>query len=320
MNNLLVSVCITTFNHEKYIQDCLVSVLTQIVNADIEIIVGDDCSSDSTADKISQIQQRFPGKIQNLRHEKNLGPFQNLKHLVNKAGGQFIAHLDGDDIWIAGKLQAQLHALQANKECAACYTNAWVVSDALAPMGLFNNAQPTCFDIDYLLIKGNFLNHSSLLYRSEFKSCILNLPDKFIDYQIHLELAMQGPATYVNSAYVIYRHASTQSMVQRSSDLVRELYLRAVLDTLIKNNTQHQIQMRALANFWARIVKDTPLNFKFQWAYGWYKRLKEKISYDFFSIIWSGFAHGIIMILKAVLHKIILRSFNSQLIRIFNPR
>ena len=53
-----VSVCVITFNHEKYIRQCLQSIVDQETNFDFEVIVGDDCSKDGTR----EVVQEFAGK------------------------------------------------------------------------------------------------------------------------------------------------------------------------------------------------------------------------------------------------------------------
>ena len=230
MNSPLVSVCIVTFNHEKYIHDCVMSVVAQADQLDIEILIGDDRSGDSTQTIVAALVEQYPNIIRYYRNATRLGPVGNILSLAEKARGKFIAHLDGDDLWLPGKLAAQVAYLDQNPDCPAVYTNAFTISDDGTRIGLFNNRQKERFSISDLVARGNFLCHSSVLYRAALKPGVLALPAPFIDYRIHLLHARHGDVGYLNEALVKYRVNSATSMLIHSKDLVRELYWEALLD------------------------------------------------------------------------------------------
>ena len=87
MKNPLVSICVVTYNQQQYIRNCLVSVVTQEVDCDVEVLVGDDGSSDATCEIIESVAKEFPGKITLFRHAVNLGPTGNYQFLIEKAKG-----------------------------------------------------------------------------------------------------------------------------------------------------------------------------------------------------------------------------------------
>ena len=230
MNNPYVSVCIVTYNQQQYIRDCLVSVVTQELGEDFEILVGDDGSTDSTCEVIESVIKEFPGKIKLFRHPQNLGPTGNYQFLIEKAQGEFIAHLDGDDYWLPGKLQSQVDFLCHRPQCVAVYSNAVVINDKNEIFGIFNNPIPVIFDLNFLLSEGNFLNHSSMLYCARVKNEILAIEGPFIDYRIHLRFARQGQLGFTNQAHVIYRVGSATSMISNQHEKVRKLYLAALME------------------------------------------------------------------------------------------
>lgn len=225
-----VSVCIVTFNHVKYIKDCLFSTLMQMYDAELEILVGDDCSTDNTSDIIRRIAQEHPGLIKFYCHRSNIGPSENIKFLIEHASGEYISHLDGDDFWLPGKLERQLRFMDKHQECIAVYTNAVVVDKESILMGVFNNRQPEIQDINYLLRRGNYLNHSSLMYRSKAKKDILSINGDLLDYRIHCCLASRGNLGYLNSALVAYRSGAEGSLVFTTPDAVR----KKIWDFLVK--------------------------------------------------------------------------------------
>lgn len=228
MNKPLVSVCIVTFNHERYIRNCIMSVVAQNSDVRLEILVGDDLSEDSTSAIVETLAAEFPHLIHHFRHERRLGPAENYLALIRNARGKFIAHLDGDDFWLPGKLALQVSFLEQYSDCPAVYSNAIVIREDGLPLGVFNNPQPERFDINGLLRGGNFLNHSSMLYQASFREDLLVLPTPFLDYRIHLCLARRGAIGYLNQVLVGYRVGSSSSMVVHANDTVRSLYWEAL--------------------------------------------------------------------------------------------
>lgn len=234
-HRLKISVCIVSFNHEQYISYCLASVISQRIDAELEILVGDDCSTDETRKIITEYTEKYPGLIFPIFHEKNLGASKNYQSLISKATGDFIAHLDGDDFWLPEKLAVQLNFFIQHSECVAVYSNAAVFDNQNRLLGAFNNLQPDVFDINYLLEKGNFLNHSSLIYRANLKNEILKIESNFIDYRIHLNLAKHGKLGYLNETFVVYRYQTLTSMMLNMPIRVEELYWEAILELDAEN-------------------------------------------------------------------------------------
>jgi glycosyltransferase involved in cell wall biosynthesis len=206
------------------------SVVGQADDVNIEIIIGDDLSEDSTPSILEDIAAQYPETIRYYRNVTRLGPVGNYLSLTEKARGQFLAHLDGDDLWLPGKLVSQLRFLDQYPDCPAVYTNAFTILDDGSSLGLFNNPQKERFGIADLVVRGNFLCHSSVLYRETLKQGILALPAPFIDYRIHLYCARHGDVGYLNEALVKYRVNSASSILVHMNDSVRELYWEALLD------------------------------------------------------------------------------------------
>lgn len=235
VNKPKVSVCVVTYNHDRYIKDCLFSVLSQQYDVQLEILVGDDGSTDRTLEIIKSIIESYPGIIKLFSHEKNMGTAANYQFLIAKAQGNYIAHLDGDDYWMPGKLETQIDFLNKHPECVAVYSNAVVVSDNHELIGGFNNKLPEIFDLNFLLKKGNFLNHSTLLYHSKYKKNILEITENFIDYRIHIRLALHGNLGYLNDTLTVYRFKSATSVLISHNDLVIRLFFEALRDIDLKS-------------------------------------------------------------------------------------
>ncbi|WP_248919158.1 glycosyltransferase family 2 protein [Pseudomonas entomophila] len=112
-----VSICIVTYNQEQYIAECLQSVVDQVADFSFEVVVSDDASSDRTPEIIRDFSLKYPGLFKVFLHEKNLGAGDNFVFAHQQARGEYIAHLDGDDYCLPGKLQAQADYLDQNPRC-----------------------------------------------------------------------------------------------------------------------------------------------------------------------------------------------------------
>jgi len=117
-----VSICITTYNHAKYVRQCLESVLNQDFSENFEVIICNDNSSDETEKEILYVQNNhLKGNcIRYFYHKPNLGYVKNTLFSFEKAKGKYISVLDGDDYFIdAAKLQKQYDFLEKNKDFSA---------------------------------------------------------------------------------------------------------------------------------------------------------------------------------------------------------
>ncbi len=106
----LVSVIVTTYNHEAFIAEAVQSVLAQTY-ADYEVIVVDDGSTDGTVDQLS----RFGDKIHLVR-QPNQGIAGSRNTGIQHARGELLAFLDGDDLWEPEKLRWQVAAASEHPE------------------------------------------------------------------------------------------------------------------------------------------------------------------------------------------------------------
>jgi succinoglycan biosynthesis protein ExoO len=101
MENPLVSVIIPTYNVEKYIKQCIDSVLVQTY-PHFEIILVDDCSTDNTVNIIKSYKD---SRIRLLINDVNKGPSYSRNRAIEASKGEWIAFLDSDDWWDINRLQ-----------------------------------------------------------------------------------------------------------------------------------------------------------------------------------------------------------------------
>lgn len=107
-----LSIAVATYNHEHCLPNALRSIFEQIHDYSFEVIVSDDCSTDSTREIILEYQQKYPGIVKPHFQEKNVGVSRNGLQMIRMCRGEYIATLDGDDYWTdAAKLKTQVSFL-----------------------------------------------------------------------------------------------------------------------------------------------------------------------------------------------------------------
>lgn len=172
---ILVSICMTTYNHKKFIRHALESVLMQKCNFDYEILIGDDCSQDSTVVILKEYEKAYPDKIRLIIREKNIGMVANSFDIRSRAKGKYIAMLEGDDYWIDSyKLQKQVEFLESHLECSAVASRVGLVNEREHPLGKLNPAIDRFNDYfgkeDAIKYNTLLFDNASLMYRNFFRN------------------------------------------------------------------------------------------------------------------------------------------------------
>lgn len=93
-NAPVLSVCVVSYNHEKYIKECMDSILAQKIDFEAEILVGNDCSTDRTAEILDK---EYGNKITVINRKENMGLCANMRDLFLRAKGKYIFFFSGDD-------------------------------------------------------------------------------------------------------------------------------------------------------------------------------------------------------------------------------
>lgn len=125
MTNPLISVCLITHNHAKYIRDAIQGILMQQTRFPWELIVADDCSTDGTKEILEEYKERHPNLITLILQKTNVGAGQNWLELITTPKSKYIAYCEGDDYWTDPlKLQKQVSLLESNDQCGMVYSRA----------------------------------------------------------------------------------------------------------------------------------------------------------------------------------------------------
>lgn len=103
-----VSVCMATWNGAEYVEEQLLSILAQLASSD-EIVVVDDASADETVEIVLGVGDP---RIRLLRQLTNTGYIKTFERALGEATGQYLFLSDQDDVWLPGRLNLMLEALQ----------------------------------------------------------------------------------------------------------------------------------------------------------------------------------------------------------------
>lgn len=197
-----------TYNHEAYIGRAIDSVLAQ--DADFELIITEDRSTDRTGELVEAAAARDPARIRLIRSEVNLNTNRVTTRAIETAGGDYIAFLDGDDYWTdPRKLSKQAAVLEARPELAMVFCDAEIVDAegrTTAPSFLATAPAPavgTYADI----AASNYIAGPTPLIR---RSAVAASPSwfehaEFGDWPLYLLAAEQGDICLIPEVMAAYR-------------------------------------------------------------------------------------------------------------------
>ncbi len=200
-----VSVILLTYNHRHFIEECLESVVNQVANFDFEIIIGDDSSDDGTRLLCEKFSNQYPKLITLLPRSKNLGLPDNLIKTLQRAKGNFIAFIEGDDFWTdTNKLQLQYDFLNKNPNYKAVAHNSEIVySNKTLP--LLKNPKEIFSLTDSK--NGRIFHTNSWLVRKEVLPDFKHYHSHLICWDILMELKImeQGDVFCIDKSMSIWR-------------------------------------------------------------------------------------------------------------------
>jgi glycosyltransferase involved in cell wall biosynthesis len=204
-----ISVCIATYNGEKYIQEQLESILMQLDEKD-EVIISDDSSSDNTIEIIRSFDD---ARIEVFINTKGQGYTRNFENALEKATGDIIFLSDQDDIWVEEKVAKMQEYLQDYD---------FVVSDNMIVDEALNIIEESHFSLFHT--KQGFIRNlllpryvgACMAFRKEVLQKCLPFPKNFKltahDYWISLIAELYFSVYKINEPLILYRrHGSNAS-------------------------------------------------------------------------------------------------------------
>jgi len=196
----MISVCMATFNGEKYLKRQLDTILQQL-GRDDELVISDDSSNDRTVDIIKSYGDR---RIVLLEENHFNSPVFNMQNALKRAQGDYLFLADQDDVWLPGRVEKAVEQLQ-NYDLVVC--NAFIVDEnekiihesyfdwkGSAP-GFFRN-----------LKKNSFIG-CSLAFNRKILNAALPFPKKISMHDVWIGLVAEctGKVLFLNERLMYYR-------------------------------------------------------------------------------------------------------------------
>jgi glycosyltransferase involved in cell wall biosynthesis len=201
----LVSIIIPAFMLEKYIKETIDSVLWQTFQ-DFEIIVVDDGSTDGTGEKV--LEYKDP-RIK-YHYQKNSGrPACPRNKGISLSKGDYLAFVDGDDIWLPQKLERQIECFKRNNDLGFVFTNA-IMFNAEGEIGIFNKRRIESGYIFKDLFMRAFIINSSVMASRRCLEDVGGFDEEpsvraIEDYDLWLRISYKYPISFIKEPLTKYR-------------------------------------------------------------------------------------------------------------------
>ncbi|MDP5231997.1 MAG: glycosyltransferase [Cellulophaga sp.] len=217
----MISVCIATYNGEKYIEEQLLSILKQLGETD-EIIISDDGSKDKTL----ALAKNLDSRIKIVYNTKERGYTKNFENAISNANGDYIFLSDQDDVWVDNKVEIMMSYLKSFD---------LVISDAEVCNSILEKTGVTYHSVRGG--KGGFLNNfykirhigACLAFRSSMNSKLLPFPKNQKLFTHDTWIPLMGELYYktkvIKDPLVLYRRHETNTS-RGTGPSVNSLFLK----------------------------------------------------------------------------------------------
>jgi len=225
----MISVCMATYNGEKYIEEQVTSILSQLAEKD-ELVVSDDGSTDKTLEILENFNDK---RIKIFHHNRNAVkiPFylkskladkfyfaaRNFENALTMAQGDYIFLSDQDDVWLPNKVERIMPYL--NKDILVI-SDAWIVNSELEKVDKLSKYRLYVKGfLRNLYIKGGAPQGCVCAFTKKIKNFILPIPRNILthDFWISLLSELKFKSEYIPEQLILHRrHSSTVSRTEKS--------------------------------------------------------------------------------------------------------
>jgi len=228
----LISIALATCNGGRFLREQLDSIYAQTW-PNLEVVAGDDCSSDDTVALLEEYRQRHA-----LRYEvnaRNIGFVRNFETIMARCRGEFIALADQDDVWLPEKLERLLAGIGG---ASLIHSDASLIDHEGEELPGSLSAVSGIFPIN----KNNFkyfvcnacVTGCTALFRRDLLDTALPIPEceTYHDWWLALTASKRDGVAYLSEQLVKYRqHAANQTGVSRKSGLLNRIRAYAGAET-----------------------------------------------------------------------------------------
>ncbi len=207
-NKPLVTVTISAYNHEKYVEKTILSIVNQTYGFEnIELLVIDDCSKDNTGKILLDLSEKYSFTF--IQNTENKGPVFNKNILLKMANGKYVGGCGSDDYWHIEKIQKQVELMESlSDEYAICHTKAYIID----PDEKFLFFQDRGIDFQEnimpkILIDNGIVAPSALFRRRIYDDIGFHDTDlSFEDRDMWIRIGLKYKTKYIDEPLVYRRH------------------------------------------------------------------------------------------------------------------
>ncbi|MCZ2100762.1 MAG: glycosyltransferase [Chitinophagales bacterium] len=240
MDNPLISIIVPSYNHLKFIECCIESIINQTYK-NIELIVIDDGSADGTKDLIVELAKKY--KFAYILKENNLGLVNSLNTaILEHVNGEYVSIIASDDYFCEDKVFKQLEFLKNQTKFDIVYSRTYYVNSNSQVWGKSDYSTFRGGDIFKDLFLGYFhMPPMTIMYKTEVLKTIFPIPENVYneDKYIALKLSEKHLIGFLDEYLTFYRKHSTNA----SNDSYKT-YISSL--EIIKQYKHHELYDKAL--------------------------------------------------------------------------
>jgi len=215
INEPLVSVIVPSYNHETYIEECILSIVNQTYK-NIELIVVDDGSTDHSREILQRLQEQY-GFV--LEFQENQGISKTMNKAIRQfTHGKYITGSSSDDFMMPDKIERQVNYMESDPDCSLVFGKVYMVDSKSIIIEGLTVVDPVEDPIKSVgfegLIERNCIPAPSIMFRKDkWEQCGgYNENSVIEDWGLWLEFAYSGKIVYMDEYFAYYRwHGSNQT-------------------------------------------------------------------------------------------------------------
>ncbi len=220
----IVTVCLLCCDQGAFVAEAIESALNQ-EGGPFEIVVADDASFDESLRIISRYAERHPNRVRAILAKERAGSAQNANRALQLCRGDFIAFLAADDLFLSGKLAAQVEQFRSDPSMVLAYHGVEVCDDRTGRALALMDTDPadTMTSAADLLRKGGIRNGCSVAVRCAAipKTGFDTTLNAMSDWSFQIEVALAGRVGWLPKAFGRYRRHGS-NMTNRFARLASE--------------------------------------------------------------------------------------------------
>lgn len=245
---LMVTIRCLSYNHERYIRECLEGFVIQKTYFRFEAIVHDDASTDGTAAIVREYAEKYPDIIKPIYETENQYSKHNgsLARIMDEhTHGKYVAICEGDDYWTDPlKLQKQFDFMETHPECSMCFhAHHDLCIDGRLALIKPKSSKSFFYIEDIIRIENNIIGTNTVFWKWEllknegkpqfWKNCPVG------DLPMRLFFASKGVVGYLDESMSVYRQNSVGSWTNRKTTLKIRIAHRKRIIEMYKQFNQY---------------------------------------------------------------------------------